>query len=141
MLLLWFGCDGDGVQGEVQKRLLERELENVGIRLNQTPPNIYFKKKSTGGVSFNSTVPLTHVDPRLIQTVLHEYRIFNCEILFRGDYTVDELIDVIEGNRVYMKAIYVRVGGAFSFGSGWGGGERVEPLVSQAVGVGIYCFR
>jgi ribosome-interacting GTPase 1 len=25
----------------------------------------------------------------------------------RGDYTVDELIDVIEGNRKYIKCLYV----------------------------------
>lgn len=26
------------------------ELESVGIRLNRKPPNIYFRKKKTGGV-------------------------------------------------------------------------------------------
>jgi small GTP-binding protein len=33
------------------KRLLERELEGFGIRLNKTPPNIAFKKKDKGGVN------------------------------------------------------------------------------------------
>ena len=33
----------DAAKGEVQRRLLEKELESVGIRLNQRPPNIYFK--------------------------------------------------------------------------------------------------
>ena len=33
----------DAGKGEVQRRLLEKELESVGIRLNKQPPNIYFK--------------------------------------------------------------------------------------------------
>lgn len=31
----------------------------------------------------------------------------NCHITFRGDYDVDDLIDVIEGTRKYIKCIYV----------------------------------
>lgn len=31
----------------------------------------------------------------------------NAHVVFRGDYDVDELIDVIEGNRKYVKCIYV----------------------------------
>ncbi len=33
----------DASKGEIQKRLLEKELEAVGIRMNKKPPNIYFK--------------------------------------------------------------------------------------------------
>ena len=32
---------------------------------------------------------------------------FNFQILFREDATVDDFIDVIEGNRKYMKCVYV----------------------------------
>ena len=31
----------------------------------------------------------------------------NCHVTFRGDYDVDDLIDVIEGNRKYIRCIYV----------------------------------
>lgn len=31
----------------------------------------------------------------------------NAHVNFRGDYDVDDLIDVIEGNRKYVKCIYV----------------------------------
>jgi len=97
----------DASKGEVQKTLLEHELETVGIRLNKQPPNIYFKIKKAGGVSFNSTCNLTKVDEKLVQFVLHEYKIFNCEVLFREDASIDDLIDVIMGNRVYMGCIFV----------------------------------
>ena len=34
----------------------------------------------------------------MIQAIAKEYKISNCDITFRQDCTVDELIDVIEGN-------------------------------------------
>lgn len=41
---------------------------------------IYFKKKKTGGISFNSTLTLTHVDEKLCYQILHEYKIHNAEV-------------------------------------------------------------
>lgn len=49
----------DATKKDIHKQLLEKELDSVGIRLNQKPPNIYFKQKKAGGISFNSTVPLS----------------------------------------------------------------------------------
>merc|ERR1719222_1266423 len=59
--------------------LLERELDEVGIRLNQKKPDIYFKIKKGGGVGFNSTLPLTHCDEKMVRTILAEYKIHNAE--------------------------------------------------------------
>uniref|UniRef100_A0A3Q3VWR6 Developmentally-regulated GTP-binding protein 2 n=1 Tax=Mola mola TaxID=94237 RepID=A0A3Q3VWR6_MOLML len=97
----------DATKGDIQRCLLEKELESVGIRLNRIKPNIYFKPKKGGGLSYNSTVPLTHCSEKLVQLILHEYKIFNAEVLFREDSTPDEFIDVIVGNRVYMPCLYV----------------------------------
>ncbi|GFY64923.1 developmentally-regulated GTP-binding protein 2 [Trichonephila inaurata madagascariensis] len=97
----------DATKGEVQKELLEKELETVGIRLNKEKPNIYFKIKKGGGVSFNAMCNLTKCDEKLVQMVLHEYKIFNAEVLFREDCSADELIDVINSNRVYLPCLYV----------------------------------
>ncbi len=41
----------------------------------------------------------THLDFETVKAVLGEYRIHNADICIRSDVTVDELIDVIEGNR------------------------------------------
>ena len=38
------------------KKIIERELEGFGIRLNKRPPNISFKKKEKGGI--NMTTPV-----------------------------------------------------------------------------------
>ncbi|CAG9466168.1 unnamed protein product [Pedinophyceae sp. YPF-701] len=97
----------DALKPWSHRDILTRELEAMGIRLNKKPPAITFKKKKTGGATINSTVPLTHLDDKLITRVLQEYKLHNCEILFKEDSTVDDLIDVIEGNRRYIKCVYV----------------------------------
>jgi len=93
-------------KAELQMRLLTKEIENVGIRINQRPPDITYVRKKTGGIKFNSTVELTHCDEKLCKDILHLHKVHNAEILFRGDYTVDQFIDVIEGNRKYMRCLY-----------------------------------
>lgn len=97
----------DASKSDNHRAILTRELNAVGIRLNKKPPQIYFKKKKTGGITFSSTVPLTHMDERLAYQILHEYKIHNAEVLFREDVTADDFIDVIEGNRRYIRCLYV----------------------------------
>lgn len=63
--------------------------------------------KKGGGIAFNSTCALTKIDEKMVQMILHEYKIFNAEVLFREDCTADELIDVISANRVYLPCLYV----------------------------------
>lgn len=43
----------------------------------------------------------------MVKTILSEYRIHNADITLRYDATSDDLIDVIEGNRVYVPCIYL----------------------------------
>ncbi|VDM67741.1 unnamed protein product [Strongylus vulgaris] len=96
----------DAGKSDQQRPLLEKELESVGIRLNKQPPHIYLFEQ-IGGVKFTHTTPLTHCNEKMIMTILHEYKIFNADVVFREDATVDEFIDVIQGNRVYIPCIYV----------------------------------
>ncbi|RKP01253.1 hypothetical protein CXG81DRAFT_12236 [Caulochytrium protostelioides] len=91
----------------VDKRVIERELEGFGIRLNKQPPNIYFKKKDKGGVNMTNSVPMTHMDQSFVKAILSEYKIHNADIHFKCDATEDELIDILEGNRVYIPCVYV----------------------------------
>lgn len=42
-----------------------------------------------------------------VKAICSEYRIHNADINVRGDCDVDDLVDVIEGSRVYIPAIYV----------------------------------
>jgi len=99
----------DAMKPLIHKKIIERELDGFGIRLNKQPPSISFKRKEKGGVSFAHVGPFTptHLDLDIVKAVCNEYKIHNADVIARGDYTVDELIDVIEGNRVYVPALYV----------------------------------
>ena len=90
------------------KRIIERELEGFGIRLNKKKPDIILKKKDKGGVTIQKAMGLQmkNMTDDTIRKILHEYKVSNCDIHFRSDNTMDELIDVIEGNRVYTPCIY-----------------------------------
>jgi ribosome-interacting GTPase 1 len=79
----------------------------VFCRLNKKPPNLGFKRKDKGGISFTSTSANTHLDLETVKAICGEYKIHNADISLRYDATADDLIDVIEGNRVYMPCVYV----------------------------------
>ncbi|KAJ9093596.1 hypothetical protein QFC19_008263 [Naganishia cerealis] len=111
--------------------ILTNELEGFGIRLNKKPPNITVKKREKGGVSehavdaparkskltlvllciqvqITNTVPLTNLDQDEIRAVMSEYKLSSASVaIHQPDATLEDLIDVIEGNRVYIPAIYV----------------------------------
>lgn len=79
------------------------------MRLNKKPPLITVKRKDKGGVNIVKSMglELTQMSDDTIRAICHEYRVSNADIYFRQDATVDELIDVIEGNRIYVPCIYV----------------------------------
>lgn len=89
-----------------QSEIVEKELYNAGFRLNQNPPNVIINKKSTGGVSISS-VPLTKIDKETVQGVLHEFKIHNADVTIRGDISIDQLIDSILKNRIYIPSLIV----------------------------------
>lgn len=88
------------------KRLIEKELEGFGIRLNKKPPGITFKKKDKGGINFTSAIPNPSLDLESVKAVCGEYRAHNADIHMREDCDIDDLVDVIEGSRVYIPCIY-----------------------------------
>ncbi len=96
----------DASKSTKHRELLEIELEAVGIRVNTHRPNIYFKVKKGGGISFNATVKTTWLNEKMVYNILHDYKIHNAEVLVREDATVDQFIDVVLGNRKYMKCVY-----------------------------------
>ena len=99
--------DAGSGKAERQRELLERELHAVGLRLNERPPNVYYKRKATGGVMVSATCKLENITEKDVQQVLQEYRIHSAEVLFREDCTVDQFIDLVEGNRKYVRCLNV----------------------------------
>ena len=39
------------------KKVIEKELDGFGIRLNQKPPEVIFRKKDKGGLNYQEAVP------------------------------------------------------------------------------------
>lgn len=52
-------------------------------------------------------VPQSVLTPEIVYSICREYRITSADIFCRIDATIDQLIDVIEGNRKYIPCIYV----------------------------------
>ncbi|KAJ7169470.1 developmentally regulated GTP-binding protein [Mycena filopes] len=97
----------DATKSEEQRKLLEIELDAVGIRLNKRKPDIVFKRRTTGGITFNATVKLTQTDEKTIRTILAGYKLHNCDVMIREDITTDDFIDVLIGTRKYIPCLYV----------------------------------
>lgn len=57
----------DATRPMVHKKIIERELEGFGIRLNKQPPLIDFKKRDKGGITISRAVDGTRVDEETIK--------------------------------------------------------------------------
>ncbi len=98
----------DASKPMTHKRIIERELEGFGIRINKKPPNIYFQRKDKGGIGYRSMHPQPKLDEDTVKAICNEYRIHNADITIRQpNVTADDIIDVIQGGRTYMPTIYV----------------------------------
>lgn len=99
----------DAVKPLSHKRIIENELEGVGIRLNRKKPDIQIKLSNKGGgiiINRGLTADIKMSDDT-ITNILREYKINNAEVVLKGKCGVDDLIDAVEGNRVYIPALYV----------------------------------
>lgn len=52
-------------------------------------------------------VPQSELDLETVRAILSEYKIHNADVTLRYDASAEDLIDIIEGNRVYMPCIYI----------------------------------
>merc|ERR1719334_3029753 len=78
----------------VHKRLIEKELEGFGIRLNKEPPQISFKRKEKGGINLQTLVTQSELDLDMVKTILSEYRVSNADVVLKCD-------------RIYIPCIYL----------------------------------
>ncbi|MEG3224510.1 MAG: GTP-binding protein [Methanobacteriales archaeon Met13] len=87
--------------------LILEELNNIGIRPNQSPPDVKVKRRKLGGVKLASTVHLTHMDERTIRSILNEYGIHSADVLIREDVNIDRFIDSLDSSIVYIPLLLV----------------------------------
>ncbi|MDQ3837238.1 MAG: GTP-binding protein [Thermoproteota archaeon] len=87
--------------------VLKKELAEAGIRLDEQPPNILVEKTSMGGISVNAQVPIK-ASERLIKEIMRVYGVHNGRLIIREpNLTDDQLIDVLNGNRIYLPSLTV----------------------------------
>jgi len=86
---------------------LLKEIYDSNIRLNKQKPDVKIVKTMTGGLKVASTVKLAKIDFETVKIVLKEFKIINADVVIRSNIDVDELIDVVEGNKKYIPALTI----------------------------------
>jgi hypothetical protein len=80
---------------------LSRELYDNKIRLDATPPNVTVSKRAKGGIRV-TTADRVSLDDETIAEVCREYGYVNADVTVREDLSIDELVDALMDNRVYL---------------------------------------
>jgi hypothetical protein len=97
----------DSTRPMIHKKIIERELEGFGIRLNKQPANIEFKRRDKGGITISRTVDTPRLDDETVKGILREYKCTNADVSIKCDANEDDFIDAVEGNRKYIPCLYV----------------------------------
>lgn len=95
----------DVFQSELLK-ILENELHDVGIRINKKLPEVLIEKSHHGGLTIHNQV--SSIPDHLVKEVLRIHGINSGRIIIKEpNLTVEQLIDVVSGNRIYLPALLV----------------------------------
>ena len=87
--------------------VIRTELGNIGIRLDQNPPDIVIERTGDGGISVSQQVPLTKMPINLMKDILRVYGVNNGRVLVREDVDSEQLIDFISGNKFYVQSLTI----------------------------------
>ena len=87
--------------------VLVDELGNIGIRLNQLPPNVTIEKASSGGIAVAQQVRLTKITEEYVRDILHLYGVVNARVVIREDVTSEQIVDCVAGNISYARGLTV----------------------------------
>ncbi|MGQ0606231.1 MAG: OBG GTPase family GTP-binding protein [Candidatus Nitrosotenuis sp.] len=89
------------------ENVLRTELGNIGIRLDQKPPNIIVEKASTGGIAIAQQVKLTSISEKLVREILNVYGITSARVVIREDITSEQLVDHLTGDKNYAESLTI----------------------------------
>jgi ribosome-interacting GTPase 1 len=87
-------------------KIILDELYKVGVRLDQSPPNLKIHPMPKGGLQISKSKGV-ELDDETITKVLNENRIFNASVSIKENISIDQLIDCVMKNRVYTKSLVV----------------------------------
>jgi ribosome-interacting GTPase 1 len=83
---------------------LSEELYKNKVRLDAEPPNVSISKRHKGGIKLTTSGDVS-LDEGTIKEVLREYDYINADVTIREDLTIDELVDALMANRVYLPSL------------------------------------
>lgn len=94
----------DATQPQQYDKIL-KEVYDSNIRINRRKPDVKIRRTIKDGIRIGRTVETPELDDETVEGILKQFRIINAEVLIRTPINSDQLIDVIEDNKVYIPAI------------------------------------
>jgi len=88
-------------------RVLHRELEIAGMRLNERKPPVFISRRNKGGIEIRSTVEQTFLEIREMQDIIRSFGYTSALVTLRVDTTADMIVDTLASNRIYSKAVVI----------------------------------
>lgn len=86
---------------------IRKELNDAGLRLNETPARIDIKSRTRGGIGFTFQGQQV-MDQEEVKALMNEFGYHNAGVYFyEPDVTPSQLIDFLMGNRVYTRELVV----------------------------------
>jgi len=91
---------------EMREAEIKKEVYEVGIRMNSSPPDIKVEKTGRGGVKISSTVDLD-IEEDTLKDLMHQNGYVNANVTIREKVDLDSFIDGLMDNRRYIPAVDV----------------------------------
>lgn len=115
-------------------------LEKNGIRINKIKPDIKIERKLQGGIKIFSNIN-QGLPRETIKAIILEMGIKNADVKINQKISIEDLIDALSRNRVYIPAIFVINKSDLLINQKQGDGSREKPvLISAQKGQGIENF-
>jgi ribosome-interacting GTPase 1 len=86
-------------------RVLHKELELAGMRLNEGKPPVFISRTDRGGIDIRTTVEQTRLTDEQISDIIRAFGYSSAIVTLRTDVSADQIVDVLAGNRIYSKAV------------------------------------
>jgi len=91
---------------KMREEEIKREVYEVGIRMNSSPPDMKVEKTGRGGVKISSTVDIG-IEEETLKDLMHQNGYVNANVTVREKMDLDRFIDGLMDNRKYIPAIDV----------------------------------
>ena len=108
-----------------QMRVLLKEFERAGIKLNKRRPRVTIKRTPTGGIIINGQENILG-DVNEVMKMLREERIHSAEITVKEPVTLEDFADALDDSLVWKRAIIIA-----NKGDAHGSKEGYERLVKE----------